>query len=205
MPKSHLEKFVSAQCFTPIQRNQQINKLCVDIDEAQDSASLKKLTITDMKEADVCFTFDIGGGDLAKYSPCLNTGVQQGHKLKFNKRCDFIIVRILGGNTYVYFGDLKSTSLRKQSIYRQMYASKLFFDYIKSIIEWEFPEFTALKNYIPRYVCCHDSQARLPRTPIRGTSQVRNNRQPEDSVHFCPVRVNAATNSATINFDSLSR
>lgn len=205
MPKSHLEKLVCNTCFSPIKEHRDIHKFYVDIDEAQDSTLLKKLTITDMHADDVCFTFDIGGGDLARYSPCLNTGMQKGHKLKFNKRCDFIIVRVSGGNSYVYFGDLKSTTLKRLNIYRQMYASKLFFDYIKSIIEWEFPEFSILKNYIPRYVCCHDDQAKAVRKTIRSTTQAIYNKQPEDSVHFCPVQVNPVTKSAIISFDRLSR
>lgn len=204
MPSHHLGMVVETRCFTPIKPFHARETFCVHIKEAQDSSALESLTITEINEDDVCFTFDVGSGDAAMYSSCLRTGEQQGHKLKFNKRCDFIIVRVSGGNSYVYFGDLKSKSLRKGKIFRQLYASKLFFDYIVSILKWEFPTFQKLDGYIPKYVCCHDSRAsRPPRKTVKKATQVRRNHspEPEDAINFVPVEVDDRTKSGFISFN----
>lgn len=205
MPSEKLKIIIEDRCIYSVRPYAHKNTPCVIIPEAQDSASLQNLTILDMLENDICFTFDIGNNEDAQYSPCLSTGTQFGHKLQFNKRCDFIIVRKQSGNVYVYFGDLKSKTLRKQKIFRQLYASRLFFDYIVGVLRWEFPTFKDFDDYKPRYVCCHDNTAKKdPRKAIKGTSQIRNNQLPEDAIHFVPVKVNPATKSGVINFAQLS-
>lgn len=203
MSLSKLKQIIQNRCFVssielPHRRGQE----CLVITEPQDNSRLRELTIQNVNCDHLCFTFDIGSGDDAQYSPSLNTGTQQGHKLKFNKRCDFIIVKQTDSSEVsVYFGDLKSTRLEKENIFKQLYASKLFFDYVVSILKWEFPNFNMLDNYTPKYVCCHHEDAKQPRRSIRKASQVRNNRQSGDDIQFHPISVNAYAGS--IEFDQL--
>lgn len=188
MPATHFSKVLTPTCINAIMDYPHRVTKYVSIEEDKPDATLKLLDITDMQDGDVCFTFDIGGGEDAQYSSCLQIS-SPTNKLTYNKRCDFIIVRINGGNAYVYFGELKSTAPRKGNIFKQLSASKLFFDYILSILRHEF-DFKGILDYTPRYVCCHDADGPSPKTILRKNSTQVRNRAPEDNVKFYPIKVN---------------
>lgn len=202
MPANHFIKVLAPVCINRVIDYQHRATKYVRIVEEKPDATLKKLDITDMLETDICFTFDIGDGEDAQYSRCLNISTPE-NKLTFNKRCDFIIVRISGGNAYVYFGDLKSTSPRKGKIFKQLSASKLFFDYVLSILKHDL-DFDGLAGYKTRFVCCHDEAGPTPKVIVRKNATQVNNRSPEDAVKFHPIKINN-NGEGTISFNSLGK
>lgn len=199
MPATKFKKVLVEDCIIEIKDFPYRQTKYIQVIEDKAEATLKKLDITEMKESDICFTFDIGSGDLARYSECLQTSTKE-NRLKFNKRCDFIIVRKFGGNSYVYFGDLKSTYLDRGKIYKQLSASKLFFDYVVSILKHEY-DFEGLTGYKPRYVCCHDEASK--KRVSKGTTHVKN-RPPSSSLRFHAIKING-NGHGTISFNELGK
>ncbi|HAS6164639.1 TPA: hypothetical protein I7181_06835 [Vibrio vulnificus] len=201
MPKSCLQKILITECsFRDFDPPSLRGNRCIKIKETDPSAKLKEVILKDLSENDICLTFDVGSGDIAKYSPLLNDYTKDDG-YTYNKRCDFIIIRILGSSCYVYFGDLKSEAPKREAVFKQLQASKLFFDYIKSIIMLEHPELDILENYIAKYVCYHKKTVRTVRAPIRSVAQ-RKSLPKSDALKFYPLEVDA-NGKATTSFNSI--
>lgn len=196
MPKTHLTKVIKADCvINEYEPTSLRGHNCIKISEADPSAKLKELILKDIQQSDLCLCFDIGGGALAQYSPLLKEYTDDDGYM-YNKRCDFILIRSIGSNTFVYFADLKSESPKRGEIFNKLQASKLFFDYVVAIIKLEMPKFKLLDEYIPKYACFHikkDNPMRLIRRPVTQ----RANRPESDNLKFFPVEINAAGTATT--------
>ncbi|EOX3957995.1 hypothetical protein ACM9ER_001371 [Vibrio alginolyticus] len=201
MPKSRLQNILIKECsFSDFESPSLKGNRCIQIKETDPSAKLKEVVLKDLSDDDICFTFDIGSGDIAKYSPLLNDYTKADGYI-YNKRCDFIIIRVSGSNCYVYFGDLKSEAPKREAVFKQLQASKLFFDYIKSIIKLEHPELDILENYIAKYVCYHKKTDQTVRAPIRSVVQ-RKSLPKSDALKFYPLEVDA-NGKATTSFNAI--
>ena len=196
MPNDDIRKILLQECVIPLQDDIIAGNKYLEIIEDKPNAVLKKLKILGLDTGDFCLSFDIGGGDNAKYSPCFQESCNS-NILTINKRCDFILLKSFGGNDYVYFCDLKSNTLSRTKIFQQIKASEIFFKYLISLIEYEYGN-TKFKKYIPRYFCIHDANSPSPR---KSTINIKN-RKEEDKLKFKKVKIKS-DGLATINYNDL--
>ena len=153
-----IKKVLITEAYLSLSQNRHSNpNYQLLVQESDQSASLKTLKITHLNQQDFCFTLDLNHQRKFKtYSAYIDSSTDDG----YDQRCDFVIMRKVAQQWHVYFGDLKSTSIKPKKCLKKLRASQLFFNYLLGLSQfnqnWQNPT-TQIPQYQAHYLIVHDA------------------------------------------------